>query len=74
MWIVSPECTGPLPHASSGGNAPKRKKSVSGAAATPGKPPALPEPTFKCEICECDFNNEIPYQAHMVSLWTCVII
>lgn len=57
---------GPLPHAGSGGNAPKRKKSGSGAAAAPpGKPPALTEPTFKCEICECDFNNEIPYQAHM---------
>lgn len=27
---------------------------------------ATEEKSFKCDICDCEFNNEIPYQAHMV--------
>lgn len=39
-----------------------KKASVNAAAAAAAKV----EPTFKCDICEVDFNNEIPYNAHMV--------
>lgn len=46
---------GPLP-----GSSGTKKKNK-----TPGKPVPIPNAQFKCEACECEFNNEIPYQAHM---------
>jgi len=51
---------GPLPQQGAG-----NKKKKSKAPAAPGKPAPLPPPLFKCEACDCEFNNEIPYQAHM---------
>merc|ERR1719378_1535521 len=38
-----------------------KKKAPAGSAATA----AAVEPSFKCDICDCEFNNEIPYKAHM---------
>jgi len=38
-----------------------KKKASAGSAATA----AAVEPSFKCDICDCEFNNEIPYKAHM---------
>jgi len=49
---------GPLPNQSG------TKKKGKGPTPAPPKTP-LPPALFKCEACECEFNNEIPYQAHM---------
>lgn len=55
-----------LPHVKLGplGKGPGKMKSKK-AGASASTPAVVPELSFKCEICECEFNNEIPYTAHM---------
>jgi len=49
---------GPLP----GSNPNSAHKKKSGGT---GRPVPLPNAKFKCEVCDCEFPSEIPYQSHM---------